>query len=91
MEKSPIRDRHQNETWSYTRIRGALAILGHEVGRNTIKRILLENGIDPAPLRGKRMPWAKFIPAYFGSIATMDFFTSSPTAIRYTQHPSNEH
>ena len=44
-----------NTTWGYTRIRGALYNLGHEIGRNTIKRILLENGLDPAPLRGKTM------------------------------------
>ena len=39
-----------NATWGYTRIRGALYNLGHEISRNTIKRILLENGLDPAPL-----------------------------------------
>jgi hypothetical protein len=53
----------ENETWVYTRIRGALKNLGHEVGRNTIKRILQENGIDPALERGKRMSWATFIKA----------------------------
>ncbi len=34
-----------------TRIRGALANLGHEIARNTVKRILQDNGIDPAPER----------------------------------------
>ncbi len=28
--------------WSYTRIRGALRNLGHEVGRNTVKRLLVD-------------------------------------------------
>ena len=42
-----------NPRWGYTRIRGALYNLGHEIGRNTVKRILLENGFDPAPLRKK--------------------------------------
>ena len=36
-----------NPRWGYTRIRGALHNLGHEIARNTIKRILLENGFDP--------------------------------------------
>ncbi|MFT5390150.1 MAG: putative transposase [Gammaproteobacteria bacterium] len=36
-----------NPSWGYTRIRGALYNLGHEIGRNTIKRILLDNGIAP--------------------------------------------
>lgn len=40
-----------NPRWGYTRIKGALHNLGFEIGRNTIKRVLIENGIDPAPLR----------------------------------------
>ncbi len=32
----------ENSSWGYTRICGALANLGHEVGRNTVKRILAE-------------------------------------------------
>ncbi|MCP4603897.1 MAG: helix-turn-helix domain-containing protein [Proteobacteria bacterium] len=39
-----------NAGWGYTRIKGALKNLGHEVGRSTIQRILRENGFDPAPL-----------------------------------------
>ena len=45
----------ENPRWGYTRIRGALFNLGHEIGRNTIKRILLENGFDPV-LRGCPAP-----------------------------------
>src|SRR5690606_24642204 len=37
-----------NRSWGYTRIRGALANLGHEVGRGTIANILREHGIEPA-------------------------------------------
>jgi transposase InsO family protein len=65
----------RENTWGYTRIRGALKNLGHEIGRNTIKRILLESGIDPAPERGRRMSWATFIKAHLGAIVGMDFFT----------------
>ncbi|MFT5109126.1 MAG: transposase InsO family protein [Pseudoalteromonas tetraodonis] len=35
-----------NPGWGYTRIREALAKLGHEIARNTVKRILQEHGID---------------------------------------------
>jgi hypothetical protein len=59
----------------YTRIKGALKNLGHEVGLNTIKRILQENGVDPAPEPEKRMSWATFIKAHLGVIVGMDFFT----------------
>jgi putative transposase len=64
-----------NPTWGYTRIRGALYNLGHEIGRNTIKRILLDNGIDPAPLRNKRMSWETFLKAHWGAIAATDLFS----------------
>jgi transposase InsO family protein len=49
--------------------------LGHELGRNTIKRILLEHSLDPAPKRGKTMPWKTFLKAHLGVIAATDFFT----------------
>ena len=62
-----------NPRWGYTRIQGALANLGHTVGRNTIKRILAENGIDPAGLRP--MSWRTFLKAHWGAIAATDFFT----------------
>ena len=44
-----VRVARENPTWGYTRLRGALKNLGHELGRNTIKRILAEHGIAPAP------------------------------------------
>ncbi|MEY4510194.1 MAG: hypothetical protein RLZZ450_2316 [Pseudomonadota bacterium] len=39
----------ENPRWGYTRIVGAMKNLGHEVGRNTVKRMLAEAGIAPAP------------------------------------------
>jgi len=65
----------ENEGWGYTRVEGALKNIGYLIGRSTIKRILREHGIDPAPIRGKRMPWSKFIKAHLGAIVGMDFFT----------------
>jgi putative transposase len=41
----------ENRSWGYTRIRGALANLGHQVGRGTIAKILREHGIEPASER----------------------------------------
>ncbi len=77
---APLRDlvvrfASENPRWGYTRIRGALRNLGHVLGRNTIKRILLDHGLEPAPLRGRRLPWATFLKAHLGSIAAVDFFT----------------
>jgi transposase InsO family protein len=70
-----VRMAKENERWGYSRIMGALKNPGHEIGRNTIKGILLENGIDPAPERGRRMSWATFIKAHLDVIVGMDFFT----------------
>src|SRR5262249_53836122 len=62
-----------NPRWGYTRIRGALSNLGFIVGRNTIKRVLAENGIDPAGRRS--ISWKTFLKAHWGAIAATDFFT----------------
>ncbi len=64
-----------NPGWGYTRIRGALYNLAHEIGRNTIKRILLDNGLEPAPERGKKPSWATFLKSHWGAIAATDFFS----------------
>ena len=42
---------------------------------NTIKRVLAEHGIAPAPERGKSMSWSTFIKAHWGAIAATDLFT----------------
>jgi transposase InsO family protein len=68
-----VRMARDNPRWGYTRIRGALGNLGHEIGRNTIKRILLENGFDPVRRRG--MSWKTFLKAHWGAIAATDFFS----------------
>ena len=70
-----VRVARENPTWGYTRLRGALKNLGHELGRNTIKRILAEHGIAPAPERGKSMSWSTFLKAHWGAIAATDLFT----------------
>ncbi len=77
----------ENERWGYTRIVGELTKLGHTVSRSTVRRILKEQGIDPAPERSRRMPWSKFLKAHWEAIAAADFFTvevwSSVGLIRY--------
>lgn len=66
--------REANPKWGYTRIRGALANLGHEIARNTIKRILQEHGIDPAPERSERTSWATFLKTRWDRLAATDLF-----------------
>ncbi|HET9626388.1 MAG TPA: hypothetical protein VFP84_33735, partial [Kofleriaceae bacterium] len=72
----------ENPSWGYTRIRGALRNLGHDLGRNTIKRILSKHGVEPAPKRGKAMSWKTFLKAHFGVIAATDFFAVEVLTLR---------
>ncbi len=65
----------ENERWGYSRILGELMKLGHQVSRSTVRRILKERGIRPAPERSKHMPWKKFLKAHWEAIAAADFFT----------------
>lgn len=51
----------ENRSWGYTRIKGALANLGHQIGRGTIANILREHGIEPAPERDKHTSWSTFL------------------------------
>ncbi len=70
-----LRMARDNSRWGYTRIKGALAHLGHEVSRGTIANILKENGIEPAYERSKRTPWRVFLKAHWETLAAADFFT----------------
>jgi transposase InsO family protein len=68
-----VRMATENPGWGFTRIQGALANLGHQVGRSTIRRILMEHGLEPAPQR--HLPWWTFLRAHWDAIAASDFFT----------------
>jgi transposase InsO family protein len=70
-----VRMANENPTWGYTRIRGGLRHLGHDVARNTVKAILKDHGIEPAPERRTKMPWKTFLAAHWDVIAAADFFT----------------
>ncbi len=75
IEQLILRMAQDNPSWGYTRIQGALANLGHEVGRGTIANILKEHGIEPAPERGKRTAWSTFLKAHWKGLAAADFLT----------------
>jgi transposase InsO family protein len=71
-----------NPTWGYTRIRGALANVGIDLGRSTIARILEEAGLTPAPERGERTRWSTFLKSHWHSLAAADFFTVEVLSLR---------
>ena len=69
-----VRLAKENTGWGYTKLRDVVFTLGHNIGRTTVRRILSEDGIEPAPERRKDMPWATFLKAHWCTIAAMDFF-----------------
>ena len=71
-----IRMAGENRGWGYTRIRGALANLGHEIGRGTIADILKQAGMEPAPERERKTTWAEFLRAHWDVMGATDFFTA---------------
>jgi hypothetical protein len=77
-----VRMAKENPTWGYTRIRGGLKALGHDVARNTIKAILKHDGIATAPERGANMPWKAFLAAHWDGLAAADFFTVEVLTLR---------
>lgn len=63
----------ENPRWGYTRIRGALWNLGHDVARTTVANVLARHGIEPAPNR--KTTWRQFLEAHWSTMAAADFFT----------------
>jgi putative transposase len=70
-----VRMAGDNPGWGYTRLMGAMRNLGYKVGRGTVRRILKDHGIEPAPTRGKQMPWSVFLKAHWKLLAASDFFS----------------
>jgi len=77
-----VRLAKENPRWGYTRIRGALSNLGHQVSRGTIANVLREHGMEPAPERGERTPWRTFLTAQWETVAATDFFTVEVATVR---------
>jgi transposase InsO family protein len=77
-----LRLAQDNPSWGYTRIKGALANLGHELGRGTIANILREHGIEPAPERDKHTAWSTFLKAHWDCVCATDFLTVEVLTLR---------
>jgi len=68
IEELIVRMASENPRWGYTRIRGALANLGHKVARGTVANVLKREGIEPAPTRGTRTAWSVFLKAHWRAL-----------------------
>jgi putative transposase len=75
IQRLVVRMATENRDWGYRRIQGALANLGHEVGRGTIADILKEHGLEPAPERERKTTWKEFLSRHREVIVAADFFT----------------
>lgn len=72
----------ENPTWGYTRLLGNLLALGIDVSRSTIRRVLLEVGLEPNTRRGPGMSWKRFLQAHWSTVAATDFFTVEALTFR---------
>jgi hypothetical protein len=70
----------ENPTWGYRRIAGELAKIGRRIAPATVRAILKNAGIDPAPRRNGPT-WGQFLRSQAEGILAYDFFTVETIAL----------
>jgi putative transposase len=76
-----LRFARENRRWGYRRICGELAMLGLRVSPTSIRRLLAQAKLEPAPRRSGRS-WREFLRAQAASIVACDFFTVETAFLR---------
>lgn len=70
-----LRVARENPSFGYTRLRDVLKNLRLEVSRSTVKRILDEHGVVPAPERNRTTSWRQFLATTWDNLCAADFFS----------------
>jgi putative transposase len=76
-----LRLARENPRWGCVRIQGELRKLGIRVGATTIRTLLRQHGLGPAPRR-TGPTWAEFLRAQANGIIACDFFTVETVWLR---------
>jgi hypothetical protein len=72
---------HENPHWGYRRIVGELKGLGISVSATSVRKVLLEEGLQPAPERS-HSSWRVFLRAQAASMLACDFLTVETAFLR---------
>jgi putative transposase len=76
-----LRLARENSSWGYLRIAGELRKLGIAVSATSVRNILANAGLPPAPQRDSQS-WRSFLRAHGESILACDFFTVDTVRLR---------
>jgi putative transposase len=76
-----VRMARENPRWGYPRIAGELRMLGSRISSSTVRRILISEGLDPAPRR-LGPTWQQFLRQQPSTILACDFFTVDTITLR---------
>ena len=71
-----LRPARENPSRGYRRIHGELLVLGIKVAATTVREILRQAGIDPAPGR-TATTWASFLRSQAGALLACDFLETA--------------
>jgi transposase InsO family protein len=76
-----LRFARENPGWGYPRIAGELRKLGLRLSPSTVRRLLLGNGLSPAPRRAGPS-WRQFLRQQAATMLACDFFTVETLSLR---------
>ncbi|MBC8509983.1 MAG: transposase [Chloroflexi bacterium] len=65
----------ENIRWGYGKIHGELRKLGFKVSKSTVRNVLTQNSIQPAPVRNGSIGWRDLMSHYKEQLLACDFFT----------------